>query len=143
MDANLEMRGLRRKMKWQSSKGGNAGCDSAVIKHFSHPFAFEGFWETAPTICASPNSLQQQGGPLPGLLHKGGPYLRFISTICYGSPNIRRLLHQPLRLSNYYYTAISLVFSPRFVFSKISSCDLGIALALRLGSSPQWGFFFS
>ena len=35
----------------------------------------------------------------------------FISAICYGSPNIRRLLRQPLRLSNYYCTAITPVFS--------------------------------
>ena len=61
-------------MKWQSGKGGNAGCGSAVIKHFPHPFAFEGFWETVPVIYASLNSLQQQGGPLPGLSHNRGSY---------------------------------------------------------------------
>ena len=35
-----------------------------------------------------------------------------ISPICYGSLNIHRLLHQPLWLSNYYCTTITLVFSP-------------------------------
>ena len=92
---------------------------------------------------ASPNSTQQQGGPLHGLSRNHGLYRRFISAICYGSPNIRRLLHQPLWLSNYYCTAITSVFSPRFVFSKISSCGSGTVSALRLGSSPHWGFFFS
>jgi len=36
-------------------------------KALPHLFAFKGFWETAPTIGASPISPQQQGGPLPGL----------------------------------------------------------------------------
>ena len=76
-------------MKWQSGKGGSTGYDSAVIKHSSHPIVFEGFWETAPTIGASPNSPQQQGGPLLGLSCNRGPYHPFISTIdfsanCYG-----------------------------------------------------------
>ena len=98
-------------MKWQSGKGGSAGRAGVVIKHSPHLFAFEGFWETTPTICASPNPPQQQGGPLLGLSRNRGPYRRFISAICYGLPNIRRLLCQPLRLSNYYYTAITPVFS--------------------------------
>ena len=98
-------------MKWQSGKGGSAGCGDAVIKHSPQPFAFEGFWETVPMICVSPKSPQQQGGPLPGLSRNYDLYHRFISAICYGSPNIRRLLRQPLRLSNYYCTTITLVFS--------------------------------
>ena len=56
VDVNLEMRGLRKKMKWQTGKGGSARCGDAVIKHSPHPFAFESFWETAPTIGASLNS---------------------------------------------------------------------------------------
>ena len=43
VDVNLEMRGLRRNMKWQSGKGGSAGCSGAVIKHsltFSHSRVF-------------------------------------------------------------------------------------------------------
>ena len=143
MDVDLEMRGLRRKMKWQSGKGGSAGCGGAVIKHSPHPFAFEGFWETAPTIGSSPNSPQQQAGALLGLSRNHGPYRLFISAICYGSPTIHRLLRQPLRLNNYYYIAITSAFSPRFVFSKISSCGSGTASALCHGSSPHLGFFFS
>ena len=42
------------KTEWQSGKGMNTGCGGAVIKHFPHPFAFEGFWETVPAICAPP-----------------------------------------------------------------------------------------
>ena len=71
MDANLETRGLRRKTKWQSGKGGNAGCGGAVIKHFPHPFAFEGFWETVPAIYATLNSPQL----------KVGRYLRLRATL--------------------------------------------------------------
>ena len=33
---NLEVRELRRKMKWQSGKGGSAGCGDVVIKHSPH-----------------------------------------------------------------------------------------------------------
>ena len=43
MDVDLEMRGLRRKMKWQSGKGGSMGCRGAVKKHsptFSHSRVF-------------------------------------------------------------------------------------------------------
>ena len=111
VDVNREVRGLRMKMKRQNGKGGSAGCGDAVIKHSPHLFAFKSFWETIPAICASPNSPQQQGGPLPGLSRNHGPYLPFITAIGYYSPNIRRHLHQPLRLSNYYCTAITLVFS--------------------------------
>ena len=123
--------------KWQRWEH---GVRRHSYKALPHPFAFEGFWETAPTIGASLNSPQQQGGPLPRLSRNHGPYRPFISTICYGSPNIRRLLHQPLRLSNYYCTTITLVFSLRFVFSKIFSCGSGTAPALRLSSSPHWRF---
>ena len=45
-------------MKWQRGKGMSAGCGGAVIKHSPHLFAFEGFWETVPAICVSPNSPQ-------------------------------------------------------------------------------------
>ena len=76
------------------------------------PFVFEGFWETAPIIGASLNSSQQQGGLLPEFSRNRGPYRPFISAICYGSPNIRRLLRQPLRLSNYYCTTVTPVCSP-------------------------------
>ena len=67
VDVNLEMRRLRRKMKWQSGKGGSVGCGGAVIKHFPHPFAFEGFWETVPVICVSPNYPQLKVGRYLGL----------------------------------------------------------------------------
>jgi hypothetical protein len=40
----------------------SAGCGDAVIKHSPHLFAFEGFWETVPAICVSPNSLQLKVG---------------------------------------------------------------------------------
>ena len=123
--------------KWQRWERGVRRCS---YKALPHPFAFEGFLETAPKIGASPNSPQQQGGPLPGLLHNRGLYRPFIFAICYDSPNIRQLLHQPLRLSNYYCIAITPVFSLRFVFSKISSCGSRTASALCLGSSPHWGF---
>ena len=67
MDVNLEMRGLRKKMKWQSGKGGSAGFDGAVLKHSSHLFAFKGFWETALAICASSDSPQLKVGRYLGL----------------------------------------------------------------------------
>ena len=137
VDVNLEMRGLRRKMKWQSGKGGSAGCGGTVIKHSPHLFAFKGFWETVQAICASPNSPQQQGGPLPGPSRSPSPYCRFISAICCGSPNARRYLRQPLWLSNYYCTAVTSVFSPRSIFSKIFTCGSGTASSIRLGSSPD------
>jgi len=35
-------------MKWRCGKGGFAGGGGIVIKLLPHPFAFEGFWETAP-----------------------------------------------------------------------------------------------
>ena len=60
-----------------------------------------------------------EGGPLPGLSHSPNPYHRFISAICYGSPNIHRLLRQPLWLSNYYCTTITPVSSPRFCFLQV------------------------
>ena len=116
MAMNLEARGLRRKMKWQSGKGGSVGCGGVVIKHSPHLFAFEGFWETAPTIYASPNSPQQHGGPLPGLSRNYSPYCPFITVICYYSPNIRRLLRHLLRLSNYYCTTTTPIFFSMICF---------------------------
>ena len=98
------------------------GVRRRSYKALPHLFAFEGFWETIPMICASLNSLQQQGGPLPGLSCNRGPYCRFLCVICYGSPNIHRLLCQPLRLSNYYCTPITLLFSPRFCFLEVDCC---------------------
>ena len=135
------MRGLRRKMKWQSGKGGSAGCGGTVIKHSPHLFAFKGFWETVQAICASPNSPQQQGGPLPGPSRNRGPYRRFISAIFYGSPNICRLLHQPLRLSNYYYTAITPVFSPRFYFLQDFPLWLGDCISITSRFLTAFGIF--
>ena len=54
-------------MKWQRGKGMSAGCDDTVIKHSPHLFAFEGFWETIPAICASPHSPQLKVGRYLGL----------------------------------------------------------------------------
>ena len=54
-------------MKWQRGKGMSAGCGGAVIKHSPHLFAFEGFWETVPAICVSPNSPQLRVGRYLGL----------------------------------------------------------------------------
>ena len=54
-------------MKWQCGKGGSAGCDGVVTKHSPHLFAFEGFWETIPAICASPHSPQLKVGRYLGL----------------------------------------------------------------------------
>ena len=104
-------------MKWQSGKGESVGSGGAVIKHSPHLFAFEGFWETIPTIGASPNSPQQQKGPLPGLLRNYSPYHPFIAASCYYSPNVRRLLRHLLWLSNYYCTAITLCFLHDSIFS--------------------------
>ena len=137
---NLEAQGLRRKMKWQSGKGGSTRCGGVVIKH-SPTFCIQGFLGNRSTICTSLNSSKQRGGPLPGLSRNYSPYRPFIATICYCPPNIRRLLRHLLWLSNYYCTSITLVFSPGFVFFKISSCGLGTASALRLGSSLHWGLF--
>ena len=67
VDVNLEMRQRRRKMKWQRGKGMSVGCGGAVIKHSPHLFAFEGFWETIPAICASPHSPQLKVGRYLGL----------------------------------------------------------------------------
>ena len=94
--------------KWQKWERGVRRRSHIALPH---SFAFKGFWETISAICASPNSLKWHGGPLPGLSHNHDLYRPFISAICYGSPNIRRLLRQLLWLSNYYYTAIPLVFS--------------------------------
>ena len=143
MDMNLEVQGLRRKMKWQSGKGGSVGYGGIVIKHsptFSHSRVFGKPFPQFALLRILHNNMV---GRYLGLRANNDPYRRFISAICYGSPHIRRLFHQPLWLSNYYCTTITPVFSPRFVFSKISSCGSGTASALRLGSSPHWGFFFS
>ena len=45
----------------------NGKCGGAVIKHFPHLFAFEGFWETVTAIHASPNSPQLKVGRYLGL----------------------------------------------------------------------------
>ena len=48
------------------------------------------------------------------------------------------------RMITYVRTAKLLLYSHySSIFSKISSFGSGIASALRLGSSPHWGFFFS
>jgi len=67
VDVNMEMRWLMTKMKWQRGKGMSLGCGGAVIKHTPYLFAFEGFWETAPAICVSPNSPQLKVGRYQGL----------------------------------------------------------------------------
>ena len=85
-------------MKWQRGKGMSMGCGSIVIKHSHHLFAFEGFWETVPTICASLNSPQLKVGRYLGLhaapAHIADLSLQFatarriladISANCYGS----------------------------------------------------------
>ena len=54
-------------MKWQRGKGMSMGCSGTVIKHSPHLFAFEGFWETIPVICISPNSPQLKVGRYLGL----------------------------------------------------------------------------
>ena len=77
------------KMEWQSGKGMNMGCGNVVIKHFPHPFAFEGFWETIPVICAPPNSLTRLNGPLPGLSRNHIPCRSFIAAVGYHSLNNR------------------------------------------------------
>ena len=125
--------------KWQMWE---CGVWQHSYKALPHLFVFEGFWETAPMICTSLNSPQQRGGSLPRLSCNHGPYRPFISAICYYSPNIHRLLHQLLWLSNYYYTTITPIFSPRFVFSKIFTCGSGTVSSIRLGSSPHWGLSY-
>ena len=49
-------------MEWLSGEGMNVVCNGAVIKHFPHPFAFKGFLETVPAICASPDSPTRLDG---------------------------------------------------------------------------------
>jgi len=137
VDVNLEVRGLRMKMKWQNGKGWSAGCSGAVIKYSPH-HRIQGFLGNRSWICASPNSPQPRGGPLPGPSCKYSPYRSLLTAICYCSLNIRRLLRHPLRLSNYYCTTIIAIFYPRFVFSKISTCGSGTTSAIQLGSSPRW-----
>ena len=126
VDVTWEVLGLRRKTKWQSGKGGSACCSGTIIKHEPPTLRIQGFVGNRSMICASPNSPQQCGGPSPGLSRNYSMYRPFIAAICYCSSNIRRLLRHLLCLSNYYYcTAITPVFSPRFVFSKISTCGSG------------------
>ena len=138
MDTNLETRGLRRKTEWQSGKGGNTGCGGAVIKHFPHPLAFEGFWETVPAIFAPLISSMRINGPQLGLSHNCSPCSSFITADGYCSLNNRRLLRHLLRLSNSYYTTITLVFSPRLGFSDFSvngsrtGCLLGWSFTILL-----------
>ena len=43
------------------------GVRRRSYKALPHLFAFEGFWETVPAICASPNSLQLKVGCYLGL----------------------------------------------------------------------------
>ena len=54
-------------MKWQRGKGMSVGCGGVVVKHSPHLFAFEGFWETIPAICFSPNSPRLRVGRYLGL----------------------------------------------------------------------------
>ena len=87
-------------MKWQSGKGQNAGCGDAVIKHFPHPIAFEGFWETIPTIYAAAISPMWQMGHYLGFRANYSPRRSFIAAFSCSSPKYRRLLRHLLRLSN-------------------------------------------
>ena len=139
MDVNREVRGLRMKLKQQNGKGGSVGCGGVVIKHSLHCFTFVGFWETVPTICASPNSLKWFNGPLPGPSRNRSPYRPFITAIGYYSPNIHRLHCHLLRLSNRYFTTITPVFSPQFDFADTFTCGSGTTPFLRLGSPRPWG----
>ena len=125
---NLEVRGRRRKMKWQSGKGGSAGCGGTVIKHSPHFSHLRVFGKPLHNLRLS--AFSETGGPLLGLSRNCSLYHPFIATSCYCSPNIRRHLRHLLRLSNYYYTAVTLVFSLRFVFSKIFTCGSGIASSI-------------
>ena len=108
----------------------NAGCSGAVIKHFPHPLAFEGFWETVPMICAPLNSPTRINGPQPGLSRNCSPCCSFIAAIGYYSSNNLLLLRHLLRLGNDYCIAIISVFSPRFDYSDINAGNLGIGCLL-------------
>ena len=114
VSANWEARGLRRKTKWRSGKGGSAECGDAVIKKPYPLFAFKGFLETAPRFV--PFRIPRSGVV--------GRYLGFCSTaahIAYSSTQLgtaHRIFVDfsviPSRLSNFYCTTIITVFSPRF-----------------------------
>jgi len=116
---NLEMREDWRKMKWQ---GWEWGLRWHSYKALSPPFfAFEGFWETVPAICAAPNSPTRFNGPQPRLSRNHSPRHSFIaafvvtrritadfSTIYRGSVIVTV---QPL-LRFFLHDLISLIFSP-------------------------------
>ena len=138
---NLEMRGLRRKMKWQSGKGGSVGYGGIVIKHsptFSHSRVFGKPFPQFALLRILHNNMV---GRYLGLRANNDPYRRFISAICYGSPNSRRHLRQPLRLSNYYYTAITPVFSPRFCFLQVFLLWLGDCDSITSRFLTAFGIF--
>jgi len=96
-------------VKWQRWERGVRRCS---YKDTLSTFCNQGFLENRSMICAPPDSPKWFTGPLPGLLLNYSPYRPFIATICYYSPNFRRLLRHLLRLSNYYCTTITPVFSP-------------------------------
>ena len=48
-------------------------------------------------ICALPNSLKQCAGPLSGLPRNYSPHRPFFNATQYGTPNIRRLLHNAIK----------------------------------------------
>ena len=135
MDVNLEMRWWR-KTKWQRGNGMSVGCGGVVIKHSPQLFAFQGFWETIPAICASLNSPTRLNGLQPGLSRNHSPCRSFIAAVCCYSPNNHRFLRHLSRLSNSYCTTITLVFSPRLVFSDISIDGSGTGCLLG------WSFYY-
>ena len=136
VNTNQETQGLRRKPKWRSGKGGSAECGGAVIKHSPH-FSHKGFLGNCSMICVSPNSSKRLGGPLPGLPRNCSPFRPFSPQLVTAHRIFTDFSAIPLRLSNSYCTAITLVFSPRFDFSKVSTCGSGTASSIRLDSSPH------
>ena len=88
MDMNLEMRGLRKKMKMTKWQRWERGVRRRSFKALPPPFRIRGFLGNH-SHDLRPNSPQQQSGLLPGLSRNRGLYRRYISAICYGSPNIR------------------------------------------------------
>ena len=69
--------------KWKRWK---QGVRRRSYKALPYPFAFKGFWETAPVICAPPDSPKWFIEPLPGLSRNYNPYRPFIAAIFYYSP---------------------------------------------------------
>ena len=65
-------------------------------------------------ICALPNSPKQHAGPLSGLLRDCGPYHPFFTQLGTAHRIFTDLSAIPSRLSNFYCTVITLVFSQRF-----------------------------